>query len=80
MVGTRYTSEAALALLGDALEEAASLHVLQWHVFCFEASRLSDDADEVILKPQQKLQSSGDPSNFHQSVSPGFWVGSKVSM
>lgn len=34
--------------MGDALEEAAALQLLHWQVFCYEASRLSDDADEVI--------------------------------
>ena len=43
----RYSSEAALALLGDALEEAAALPALHWRVLCYEASRLSEDADQV---------------------------------
>ena len=43
----RYTSEAALTLLGDAMEEAASLQLPQWHALCYEASRFSEDADEV---------------------------------
>ena len=34
-------------LLGDALEQAAALTSLHWRLFCYEASRLSEDADEV---------------------------------
>ena len=37
-------------MLGDALEEAAALPALHWRVLCYEASRLSADADQVTLE------------------------------
>lgn len=43
----RYSSDAALAMLGDVLEEATALQLLHFKALFYESSRLSDDADEV---------------------------------
>ena len=55
MTARRYSSEAALALLGDALEEAAGLQLLHWRVLCHQASRLSADANTVAQPDPEAL-------------------------